>query len=96
MALCTYCKQDMADEATGTCTESGSRISEILGEAPIPFGEERDTPESERCPDCNIRTGGFHHPDCDTEECPLCHEQLIACGDLEETEWFSENGSDGG
>jgi hypothetical protein len=30
--------------------------------------------------------GGFHHPGCDTEECPKCHGQLISCGCLDDSE----------
>lgn len=36
-------------------------------------------PEPERCPDCNVSKGGYHHPGCDNEECPNCHLQLISC-----------------
>jgi len=36
-------------------------------------------PNKERCPDCNVKTGGIHHPGCDQEECPRCHFQIISC-----------------
>jgi hypothetical protein len=33
----------------------------------------------ERCSDCNVKVGEFHHPGCDWEECPRCNRQLISC-----------------
>jgi len=39
-----------------------------------------------RCHDCNVYIGGFHHPGCDNERCPKCGAQLISCGCLEEEE----------
>lgn len=41
-------------------------------------------PEPERCPDCNVASGGYHHPGCDNEECPNCHLQLLSCSCLVE------------
>ena len=39
------------------------------------------------CHDCNTPLGGYHHPGCDNERCPICGGQLISCDcefDLEE------------
>ncbi len=33
----------------------------------------------ERCGDCGVKLGGYHHPGCDREECPVCHEQRMGC-----------------
>ena len=27
-----------------------------------------------------MRPGGFHHPGCDLQRCPLCYGQLLSCG----------------
>jgi hypothetical protein len=32
------------------------------------------------CGDCGTAPGDLHHPNCDMEECPLCHQQAIGCG----------------
>jgi hypothetical protein len=32
------------------------------------------------CHDCNTPLGGYHHPGCDNERCPICGGQLISCG----------------
>jgi hypothetical protein len=32
-----------------------------------------------RCPDCGVRLGGYHHLNCEFQECPECHGQLLSC-----------------
>jgi hypothetical protein len=32
-----------------------------------------------RCPDCGVSPGGYHHLDCEFEECPECRRQLVSC-----------------
>lgn len=36
-----------------------------------------------RCPMCGVRVGGYHHPFCDFEECPVCHGQAFGCNCVE-------------
>ena len=38
----------------------------------------------ERCGDCGVERGGYHHPGCDVEECPLCRTQLLSCDCLDD------------
>jgi hypothetical protein len=44
----------------------------------IPFTLDFD-PNIRVCNDCGTLYGQLHHPLCDLEECPFCHQQAIAC-----------------
>lgn len=37
-----------------------------------------------KCHDCGVRAGKYHHFNCDMERCPKCRCQLISCdcGDI--------------
>jgi hypothetical protein len=52
-------------------------------EGRIPFGSESDDWTFDGltsvCGVCGVPLGSFHHPGCDVEECPKCHEQLLIC-----------------
>lgn len=73
MRLCELCKQNK--------TKVNSCIKRMEGQ--IPFGSESDDWTfdglSSVCGACGVTLGGFHHPGCDVEECPKCHEQLLIC-----------------
>ena len=38
----------------------------------------------ERCPDCGVQRGGYHHPGCDREQCPQCGGQILSCSCFDE------------
>jgi hypothetical protein len=38
-----------------------------------------DWAPTNRCHDCDVLPGGFHHRGCDMEECPRCGHQLLSC-----------------
>lgn len=87
MTRCDACTQNMLD-ADG-CIQVPVRIGGTDWN-PIRYGQETMfnwTPEDaklgRRCHDCNVRWGAYHHPNCDMEECPKCHGQLISCGCLD-------------
>jgi hypothetical protein len=65
-AICRFCNKDM--ELAASCVNVP-----IKDRDPLPWLEPG------RCPDCNVEQGGFHHPGCDTERCPLCGGQAIGC-----------------
>lgn len=47
---------------------------------------------SDRCGDCNVARGGYHHLGCDMQRCPVCRGQLLSCGcHFDEDEPFSED-----
>jgi hypothetical protein len=75
MYKCPYCKKDMQD----ACTCTANRIVIFPDGALIPsISFKADV--SERCGDCGVRGGGYHHPTCDQEICPKCGKQLLSCG----------------
>lgn len=80
MALCRYCKKDM--RTADSCVD----LPFIGGYHPVPYGQEQGWPITPpaRCPDCNVKLGHFHHPHCDKEECPRCHNQALSCSCFDE------------
>jgi hypothetical protein len=51
----------------------------------IPFGHDREhwielgIIPPERCRDCGVKLGGYHHPQCCIERCPRCGVQNLTC-----------------
>jgi hypothetical protein len=70
-------KQEVNQITCNTPEEARKAIEDGNATAAIPYTGEG------RCPDCNVATGGFHHPGCDMEKCPLCGGQIISCGCLD-------------
>lgn len=84
MAVCGFCKQEMTHPDTVDCT--WNRMVAYPEGEPLPAIPYRPENEAQRCHDCNVAKGGFHHPGCDMERCPKCHGQLIGCGCLDDGE----------
>jgi hypothetical protein len=90
MAICDLCDQEML-----TATSCSIEVLHRKGVAHerAPWGSERRlgwrVRRGERCGDCRVEPGGFHHLGCDLAECPICLEQLLSCGHR-----FDENASD--
>lgn len=80
MAICTSCNQEMLEVDGCTRTIVEFQYDTILPS--IRYGDETRfyRPEShDRCGDCNVAVGQYHHSGCDIEECPQCHRQLLSC-----------------
>jgi hypothetical protein len=102
MAICTWCTQEML--VASSCSVE---VLHQSGEAcSLPrFGEElrswwRPCP-GQRCGDCGVLPGGFHHLGCDVAECPSCGGQLLGCecrydedGPDEDDEYDEDDGHD--
>ena len=80
MAKCKCCNREML-KAAG-CIDKYIRYADKKDFVRIKFGKERrfgEVTSNDRCPDCNVKAGHFHHPGCDIEECPRCGQQLLSC-----------------
>jgi hypothetical protein len=74
MGRCEFCQAEMLTATSCTTSTAGRR----------PYGSERGRTElgipfQARCPDCGVCLGGFHHRNCDQEQCPDCDGQAISC-----------------
>jgi hypothetical protein len=74
MAICEKCHQDM--KSGKSCTVE-MIDADGLDYKRIPYAGEG----TNRCPDCGVLPGGYHHVWCDSEICPvLCDEPIGECG----------------
>ena len=82
MAECKWCENEMSGENAVASCEWNTRVlfPDKTWDFSVPYAD------SERCHDCNIAPGGFHHPGCCLERCPKCGGQLISCGCLDDEE----------
>jgi hypothetical protein len=75
--ICDLCDQEMEEAAS--CNVG---VLHLAGEPyPVfPHGSDRGWgPTKDRCGDCNVLPGGYHHVGCDIQVCPRCRGQLITC-----------------
>lgn len=77
---CNWCDCEMDDKSISTCL--GNKLL-VLPDGSQYRSIAFQSPTGGRCPDCNVADGGYHHPGCDQEVCPICGGQMIACGCLE-------------
>lgn len=86
MGTCPFCDHKM--KTADSCTKNM-----ILYPIPgvdggnwanaIPYGKEQHIQQSvdlnprDRCPDCSVAEGGYHHPGCKTEESPITGAELL-------------------
>jgi len=58
----------------------------------IPYGAEPGGPvRADRCGDCGVFRGGWHHPGCDLQRCPACLGQLLSCDCLCDDEFDDDD-----
>lgn len=74
MATCYQCGQDMVNVTS--CKRETIKFfidGVVVVKSPVPYNGEG------RCWDCGVKTGEYHHPGCDMEQCPFCGGQFISC-----------------
>ena len=72
MAVCDWCHREMTTASScsvGALHRNGRRY--VLR----PHGGQ----SSGTCGDCGVARGGWHHPGCDVQPCPVCGHQLMSC-----------------
>ena len=76
MAKCDICGKEMLRAygcSAHTLIIDNNRYTRVR------YGEEGWMENPERCGDCGVKLGYFHHLGCDIERCPKCFGQLITC-----------------
>lgn len=76
--VCSRCNNDIQFSSTCICSKVVYNDKTFM---PVKFGEEKNTDFSdiERCNDCNVIKGAFHHNWCEAEECPKCGNPMLIC-----------------
>jgi hypothetical protein len=80
MANCKLCNRET--KTAGTCNVA------VLHHMGRPYLLRTHEPEpgrrplDERCFDCGVEVGGFHHLGCEVQACPQCDDDAVWCGCL--------------
>lgn len=77
MAVCDWCHREMT-AATSCSVDALHRNGRRFDLKP--YGDECNRSTSTGCGDCGVLHGGWHHPGCDLQPCPVCGHQLMSCG----------------
>jgi hypothetical protein len=82
MAVCRFCDQEMSDPSGPSCVArlrftDGSSALRVRYSTRRINGDGCASHPRDRCHDCGVMPGGFHHLGCDVERCPNCGGQLL-------------------
>jgi hypothetical protein len=77
MAVCDWCHREMTTAASCSvdALHRNGRRFDLR-----PYGDDSSRTSGAACGDCGVRHGGWHHPGCDVQPCPVCRNQLMSCG----------------
>lgn len=78
---CFDCRRD--GDTARSCTTTTITFPDGTVRAAIRYGEGADGAPADRCLDCGVSIGGYHHPFCSVEPCPRCGGRLAACSCLD-------------
>ena len=70
----------MQDMTTAESCFFGALHRDGVGLALVPHRLSNGRSRGKACGDCGVSPGGWHHPGCDLQRCPLCRGQLLSCG----------------
>lgn len=79
---CLFCKRLMH---VGTCSVNSQKTIGGTIYNSIPYGDDAEgwkklkMAPPVRCHTCGVRIGGYHHPGCDLDTCPVCGGQAMLC-----------------
>lgn len=79
MAKCNVCGQEKTENAS--CNWVCFEIDEQQYER-VRYGDEKRSNFNQEyafCRGCGTPVGGYHHPGCEIEECPLCKKTVLNC-----------------
>lgn len=89
MAICPTCGKEMTNTEDTSCCKyllfvDRYNNSKMELYERIPAGDpddllHYDMEDDQRCHDCNVGKGEYHHFNCDAERCPRCNMQLLSC-----------------
>jgi hypothetical protein len=74
---CFDCGRDLP--IADSCTTATIAFPDGVTLRAIRYGEEEGMSAADRCPGCDVRPGGYHHPFCPVEACPQCGGRLAVC-----------------
>ncbi len=89
MTLCYFCDREMAtaDSCTANALNHNGRHIPLWPYGRGPF----DGQDGPRCSACGVRRGGYHHPTCDLQRCPICEGHLMSCDCLYEDDYDDDD-----